>query len=103
MRISIIKTLLLAFCAIIFAQEVSAKKWTITMWNYSKNKEKEKAFTYALNNASDGDILEIQNDMEVTSDAEVYDNVLVTSAPGENNTITNINSTRNSIYIYIIH
>ena len=93
MRTSIVKTLLLAVCAILFAQEVSARKWTITMWNYSKNKEKENAFTYALNNASDGDILEIQNDMEVTSDAEVYDNVLVTSAPGENNTITNIGRT----------
>ena len=93
MRTSIVKTLLLAVCAILFAQEVSAKKWTITMWNYSRNKDREKAFTYALNNASDGDILEIQNDMEVTSDAEVYDNVLVTSAPGENNTITNIGRT----------
>ena len=101
MRTSIVKILFSAVCAILFAQGISAAEWNITKWNYSskdKEKEKKKAFSYAVNNASDGDIIQLENDVDVTSDIEIYKRILVRSKSGIK-TIKNIGRT----YVCNIH
>ena len=57
------------------------------MWNYSKDREKEKAFSYAVNNAKDGDIIQLEKDIDVTSDIEIYKKILITSKAEKNGNI----------------
>ena len=107
MRTPIVKILFFAVCAILFAQDVFADTWTVTKWNYSpndKDRDKKKAFSYAVNNAKDDDIILIgdlgsgKDTLEVTSDIEIYKRVHVRTKSGIK-TIKNIGRT----YICNIH
>ena len=109
MRTSIVKIMFYVVCAILIVQDVFATTWTVTKWNYSpndKDKDKKKAFSYAVNNAKDDDIIEIgelgsgKTTLEVTSDIEIYKRVHVRSmGKGSIKTIKNIGRT----YICNIH
>ena len=74
---------------VLAADAHAAKTWQISMWTYRKGSDKQKSFTYAVDNAGSGDVLELQNDLTVTSDIEVDEDITVRSRSGKRYTITN--------------
>ena len=86
-----VKYLFSMFLALFIAGEsLSAKEWNITRWTYNNKNQREQAFEYAVDNAQDGDVLIVQNDLTVTSNIDVYDDITVKSRDGLPLTIKNI-------------
>ncbi len=84
---------------VLAADAHAAKTWQISMWTYRKGNDRQKSFTYAVDNAGSGDVLELQNDLTVTSDIEVDEDITVRSRSGKRYTITN----KGRYYICNIH
>ena len=70
--------------------QATAKVWSVSLWNYSNWKDKEKSFSYAVNESSDGDIIELEKNLTVTSDIEVYSDITVRSKNNTTCTIRNV-------------
>ena len=77
-----------AFIALVCAalNQAAARTWEVKNW---ANGSSVNRFTYAVNNASDGDILELQNDVRVNSDVEIRKKITVKSVDGSTYKITN--------------
>ena len=91
MKRSQVKYLFAMFLALFMAGEsLSAKEWNITRWTYNNKNQREQAFEYAVDNAQDGDVLIVQNNLTVTSNIDVYDDITVKSRDGSPFTIRNV-------------
>ena len=84
--------------SVVFLVQVAAdaKTWQVSNWS---GRNSNSYFTYAMNNASDGDIIEITKNLTVNSDIQVYKDVTVRSAGNNTYTITN----KGRYYICNIH
>ncbi len=69
--------------------EAAARTWTITGWSGNSVKPKENRFTEAVNRASDGDILELQNDVTVNANVVIRKRITVKSKDGNHFSIFN--------------
>ncbi|MBO5643052.1 MAG: hypothetical protein J6S51_03500 [Kiritimatiellae bacterium] len=77
----------LAFFAVLsIANDLLAETWIIKSWSSGTNKNR---FTYAVNYAKDGDILQLEANIRVNSDVEIRKKITVKSKDGTKYTITN--------------